>query len=140
MERSLSSEARAALDSYPWRHPSDRLKAEREAMLVAFGDQVEVDDLPLAVRQWLRRNRSDRRGYVWRGESWKALTEGFEKDILSQALAANGGNAAATARALKTTPRIVAYKARKYGLLKTRGLCYNIRHAEGNADIRPQED
>ena len=68
------------------------------------------------------------------------LTEGFEKDILSQALAANGGNAAATARALKTTPRIVAYKARKYGLLKTRGLCYNIRHAEGNADIRPQRN
>ena len=57
--------------------------------------------------------------FVWRGESWKSLTEGFEKDILSQALKANGGNVAATARALTTTPRIVAYKARKYGLSKS---------------------
>ena len=39
---------------------------------------------------------------------------------LAQALAAHGGKAAAAARALKTTPRVVAYKARKYGLCKKR--------------------
>ena len=67
-------------------------------------------------RQWLRRNASGKARYEWPGESWKELTEGFERAILAQALAANGGNLAATARALKTTPRIVAYKTRKYEL------------------------
>ena len=118
MERSWSDAALAALDAYPWRNPKDKAKAKAEAELVAFGEQVETDDLPLAVRQWLRRNRVDKRNFVWRGESWKALTEGFEKDILSQAIKANGGNIAATARALKTTPRVVAYKAKKYGVLE----------------------
>ncbi len=119
MERSWSDAARAALDAYPWRSSQDRIKAAKEAELVAFGEQVETDDLPLAVRQWLRRNRLSVARHEWHGESWKSLTEGFEKDILSQALKANGGNVAATARALKTTPRIVAYKARKYGLSKS---------------------
>ena len=117
MERSWSDAALAALDAYPWRNPKDKAKAKAEAELVAFGEQVEVDDLPLAVRQWLRRNKVEKRSYVWHGESLKSLTEGFEKEILSQAIKANGGNVAATARALGTTPRIVAYKARKHGLL-----------------------
>ena len=53
-------------------------------------------------------------------QSWwqylKAATAAFEADIISQALAASGGNMAAAARALGSTPRIVAYKARKYNL------------------------
>ena len=116
MERSWSDAARAALDAYPWKSPQDKAKAAEESELVAFGDCVEVDDLPLGVRQWLRRNASGKARYEWHGESWKELTEGFERAILAQALAANGGNLAATARALKTTPRIVAYKAKKYEL------------------------
>ena len=116
MERSWSDTARAALDAYPWKNPQDKAKAAEESELVAFGDCVEVDDLPLGVRQWLRRNASGKARYEWHGESWKELTEGFERAILAQALAANDGNLAATARALKTTPRIVAYKTRKYEL------------------------
>ena len=119
MERSWSREALAAIDAYPWRNEHEKAKACAEAELVAFGDQVETDDLPLAVRQWMRRKSSEGPLYVWRGESWKSLTEGFEKDILTQALAANGGNISAAARALGTTQRVVAYKARKYGLLKS---------------------
>jgi len=116
VERSWSDAARAALDAYPWKSPRDKAKAAEEAELVAFGECVEVDDLPLGVRQWLRRNASEKTRYEWHGESWKELTEGFERAILAQALAASGGNLAATARALKTTPRIVAYKTRKYAL------------------------
>ena len=116
MERSWSDAARAALDAYPWKSPRDKAKAVEESELVAFGERVEVDDLPLGVRQWLRRNASEKARYGWHGESWKELTEGFERAILAQALAASGGNLAATARALKTTPRIVAYKAKKYEL------------------------
>ena len=53
MERSWSDAALAALDAYPWKNPKDKAKAKEEAELVAFGEQVETDDLPLAVRQWL---------------------------------------------------------------------------------------
>ena len=51
-----------------------------------------------------------------RGETLREATAAFETDILSQALAAQGGNIAAAARALGSTPRIVAYKIRKYDI------------------------
>ena len=121
MARNWSKAATAALDAYPWHDPQAKARAHAEAELVSFGEQVEVEDLPLFVRQWLRtRAEGPLAGWTWRGESWKARTEGFEKAILAQALAAHGGKAAAAARALKTTPRVVAYKARKYGLCKKR--------------------
>ena len=113
MERSWSEAAREAIAAYPWKSPRDREKAIAESELVAFGESVELDDLPLAVRQWLRRRSDQSPKYLWCGESWNELVEGFEREILGQALAANGGNYAATARALKTTPRVIAYKARK---------------------------
>ena len=117
MARSWSSAARAALDAYPWASPAEKEKARAEAELVAFGTDVECDDLPLVVRRWLKRQARPR--YVWRGETLKAATAAFEADILSQALAAHGGNVAAAARALGSTPRIVAYKIRKYNLKQT---------------------
>ena len=117
MGRNWSSEAQAALDAYPWTSPAEKARAREEAELVAFGKDVECDDLPLAVRRWLKRQARPR--HVWRGETLKAATAAFEADILSQALAANGGNVAAAARALGSTARIVAYKARKYNLKQT---------------------
>ena len=117
MERSWSREALDALDAYPWTSSAEKVKARAEAELVAFGAEVECGDLPLRVRRWLKSQARPR--YVWRGETLKAATEAFEAELLSQALAANGGSVAATARALGSTPRIVAYKARKYGLKKT---------------------
>lgn len=114
MARSWSSEAQAALDAYPWTSPAEKAKAREEAELVAFGKDVECDDLPLAVRRWLKRQTRPR--HAWRGETLKEATAAFEAEIISQALAAHGGNMAAAARALGSTPRIVAYKARKYNL------------------------
>lgn len=88
-----------------------------EAELVAFGEQVEVDDLPLPVRRWLKAASADTApGWTWRGQSWDELTSGFERMVLEQVLKLHGGNIAATARALATTPRVVAYKAAKYRL------------------------
>ena len=119
MARSWSDAARAALDAYPWRDMRAKARACEEAQLVSFGEQVEVEDLPLFVRRWLKARASGPfAGWTWRGEGWRELTEGLEKAILAQALAAHGGKAAAAARALKTTPRVVSYKARKYGLYK----------------------
>jgi len=114
VERSWSREARAALDAYPWNSPSEKAKAKEEAELVAFGEDVECDDLPLRVRRWLKRQDRPRR--EWRGESLKAATAAFETELISQVLAVHDGNVAATARALGSTPRIVAYKMRKYNL------------------------
>jgi len=119
VERNWSKAALAALDAYPWNSPGDKARAIGEAEMVAFGNNVEVEDLPLGVRQWLRRRAKDTPRHHWNGESWKELTEGFEKDILSQALEAHGGNVSAAARALGTTQRVVAYKARKYGLRRS---------------------
>ena len=117
MGKSWSRAARAALDAYPWTSSNEKEKARAEAELVAFGVEVECDDLPLAVRRWLKRQARPR--YVWHGESLKAATAAFEADILSLALAAHGGNVTAAARALGSTPRIVAYKARKHNLKPT---------------------
>ncbi len=114
MARSWSSEAQNALDAYPWSSAAEKAKAREEAELVAFGQDVECDDLPLAVRRWLKRQARPR--HLWRGETLKEATAAFEAEIISQALASHGGNIAAAARALGSTPRIVAYKARKYNL------------------------
>ena len=117
MARSWSEAAAAALASYPWTDDLEKARAKEEAELVSFGACVEVEDLPLAVRKWLRgRAQGPLAGWIWQGESWKDLTEGFEKAVLAQALERNGGFAAKAARALQTTPRVVSYKARKYGL------------------------
>ena len=114
MARSWSDAARALLDAYPWKNAADKARAVREAELVSFGECVEPDDLPIAVRRWAAKR--PRPKYAWNGESWQALMEGFQKAILAQVLARTGGNASAAARLLKTTPRVVAYTARRLGL------------------------
>lgn len=119
MARSWSDAASRVFETYPWSNDLEKSRAREESELVSFGADVEIEDLPLAVRRWAARQKISRgRGYEWNGESLDEATRAFEQAILSQALAASQGNVAATARALKTTPRIVAYKARKYGLVK----------------------
>ncbi len=114
MERSWSDEARATLDAYPWKNPADKERAAREAEMVRFGESVETADLPLAVRHWAAKRARPR--YVWNGESWADLVNGFEKAILEQAMAKANGSISVAARLLKTTPRIISYKAKKHGV------------------------
>lgn len=115
MAKNWSEDAAALFDSYPWPSEEEKARARSETELVAFGLCVERDDLPLAVRKWSRRRPAA--FWTWRGESWADSVAAFERAVLSQALASCNGNVAAAARALKTTPRIVAYKARKNGLI-----------------------
>lgn len=119
MERNWSDTARNVLAAYPWSSREEKERAIRQAELVSFGEQVEVDDLPLALRQWQRRQaaKEQQAAYVWRGESWDVAVANFEKTILEQVVNAHRGNLSAAARALQTTRRVVAYKARKYGLV-----------------------
>lgn len=117
MERSWSKAALEAFEAYPWANAQEKMRARKETELVSFGEQVEVDDLPLAVRHRLKRDAAGMLStWTWNGESWKELTEGFEKTILSQVLAEHGGFVSKAARALRTTQRIISYKARKYGI------------------------
>ncbi|MBO7166687.1 MAG: hypothetical protein J6V88_04095, partial [Kiritimatiellae bacterium] len=53
---------------------------------------------------------------LWKGEALDDLVEMLEKNIISQAFSANSKNISATARALKTTARIVSYKMKKYSI------------------------
>jgi len=114
---SWSDEARDAFEAYSWPDAREKARARLECEAVASDGRVVFDDLPAAVCRWSRARAADPlAGWTWRGESWKALTEGFERTILEQALAACGGFVAKAARALGTTPRVVSYKAHKYGL------------------------
>ena len=114
MARNWSEGARAALDAYPWKNPADKARAMREAELVSFGEAVEVADLPLAVRRWAAKRPQPR--FVWNGEGWRELVDAFEKAILEQVLEQAHGNISAAARLLKTTPRVISYKANKHGV------------------------
>ena len=107
------------LDAYPWRNPTDKARAAREAELVSYGEAVEVADLPLAVRRWAAKRPQPR--FVWNGESWQDLVGAFEKAILEQVLEQAHGNISAAARLLKTTPRVISYKAKKHGV-KSNGI------------------
>jgi len=114
---SWSDEAAAAFEAYPWPDAREKARAHLECEAVSTEACVSFEDLPAAVRRWFRtRAVNPLAGWTWKGESWKSLTEGFERAILEQALAACDGFAAKAARALGTTPRVVSYKARKYGL------------------------
>lgn len=118
MAKSWSEAAKRVFEAFPWTNELEKSRAHKESELVAFGASVEVDDLPLPVRRWASRQKSAHTCYEWKGESLESATRAFEQAILSQALEQAKGNVAAAARALKTTPRIVAYKARKQGLIK----------------------
>ena len=107
------------LDAYPWENPADKARAAREAELVSFGEAVEVADLPLAVRRWAAKRPQPR--FVWNGETWQDLVGAFEKAILEQVLEQAHGNISAAARLLKTTPRVISYKAKKHGV-KSNGI------------------
>jgi Nif-specific regulatory protein len=50
------------------------------------------------------------------GMSLEELVGGYEQAILNEALKLNRSNIAATARQLRSTPRIIGYKAKQYGL------------------------
>lgn len=118
MAKSWSEVASRVFEAFPWTNDLEKSRAREESELVAFGASVEIDDLPLPVRRWASRQKSARACYEWKGESLESATRAFEQAVLSQAFEQTKGNVAATARALQTTPRIVAYKARKLGLIK----------------------
>ena len=120
--KSWSDSARAAFDAYPWPDEAEKRRAWLEAELLAPGDEVGLMDLPGRVRRAARAAANPIpaadvvKRLAWKGEALADLVSALERTVISQALDANCGQVAAAARALGSTPRIVAYKARKLGI------------------------
>jgi Nif-specific regulatory protein len=79
------------------------------AVLVAEGDVVHPYHLPPTLQT------AEASG-VLDTSSLKYRIDAYERDLIRDALKSSRGNMAATARVLKSTPRIIAYKVEKYGI------------------------
>lgn len=104
----FSDAALEVLYNYDWPGNVRELKNIIERILVLKGNKViiEEDDLPPGLKQDIGKTVKS---------SFKKQVEEFEKRIIGEALSKTGYNQAAAARELKTTRRILRYKAEKYG-------------------------
>ncbi len=108
--RRLSSAVIDMLMSYHW--PGNVRELENcieRAVLVAEGDVVHPFHLPPTLQT------AEATGSAPKG-GLKTLVEAYERDIIRDALKSTRGNAAAAARHLETTQRILGYKIHKYGI------------------------
>jgi Nif-specific regulatory protein len=108
--RRLSSAVIDMLMSYHWPGNVRELESCLErAVLVAEGDVVHPYHLPPTLQT------AEASG-VLDTNSLKYRVDAYERDLIRDALKSTRGNMAATARVLKSTPRIIAYKVEKYGI------------------------
>jgi Nif-specific regulatory protein len=108
--RRLSSEVIDMLYSYHW--PGNVRELENmveRAILLTEGDVVYPHHLPPTLQT---AEASGRRPE----SSLKESVDGFERDLIVDALKSTRGNMASAARTLKTTQRIFGYKVHKYGI------------------------
>ena len=119
--RLLSNESVDLLMRYGW--PGNVRELENcieRAVLLSDSDVVGPESLPLSVRTpqggMPAVPVSPRPGWDG-GLSLSEMVEGFERRILDEVLRVSKGNVASAARRLKSTPRIVGYKAKRYGLM-----------------------
>jgi len=108
--RRISSAAIDMLLSYHW--PGNVRELENcieRAVLVAEGDVIHPYHLPPTLQT------AEVTGTGNRGDL-KSLVQSYERDLIRDALKTSRGNMAAAARTLGTTPRIIAYKVRQYGI------------------------
>ena len=88
------------------------------AVLLTDGEVVEASVLPSAVQA----SRGERKETVSavptlvEGASLNEMVGSYESKILEEALKLSHNNVAATARLLRSTPRIIGYKAKRYHL------------------------
>ena len=88
------------------------------AVLLTEGEVVEASVLPSAV-QTARGERQEAVSAVpvlVEGASLDEMVGGYESKILEEALRLSHNNVAAAARLLRSTPRIIGYKAKRYHL------------------------
>lgn len=80
------------------------------AILLATGDSIEITHLPPNLQPKSQTTSSRSFGIL------KSMVEAYERSLIEEALKETGGNISKAARILRTTRRVVQYKASKYGL------------------------
>ena len=108
--RRLSSAAIDMLNAYHW--PGNVRELENcleRAVIVAEGDAIHPHHLPPTLQM------AESTGTITNG-SLSEIVEAFERDLIVDTLKITRGNMAATARTLKTTPRIIGYKVHTYDI------------------------
>lgn len=98
------------LMSYPWPGNVRELEnAIERAVLVADGDVIYPHHFPPTIQ-------TDETSGTPVSGNLKLMVEAYERDIICDALKSAKGKVAAAARALSTTPRILAYKIKNLGI------------------------
>ena len=111
--RGVAPAAMRLFMEYPW--PGNVRELENiveRAMVLAEGEQVEVDHLPSSVRQPGAVTADDEDLDL----SVKRRTEALERSLIERALRQTGGNRTRAARLLDLSHRALLYKIRDYGL------------------------
>lgn len=80
------------------------------AVLLATEDIIEISHLPPNLQPKTQISSGRSFGIL------KSMVEAYERSLIKEALQETGGNISKAARLLRTTRRIVQYKATKYGL------------------------
>jgi DNA-binding NtrC family response regulator len=116
----LAPETERTLLSYPWPgNVRELANAIERATIFCRGTAVQPDDLPQEVRG--AEPASDSLRFDWQpGEDFatakKRLIDRFERALLSQALAAHGGNISQTARSLGLHRQSLQQKLQELGI------------------------
>ncbi len=115
----FSNEAVDLLMRYTW--PGNVRELENcieRAVLLSDGEVIRSEVLPSSIQlpgESLKPEIGAKPTLI-DGASLSDMVEGYERTILDEALKLNHSNIAATARQLRSTPRIISYKAKQYGL------------------------
>ncbi len=116
----FSNEAVDLLMRYTW--PGNVRELENcieRAVLLADGEVIRSEFLPSSIQLPGETEKPEvgTKPMLVEGASLSDMVEAYEKTILEEALKLSRENVAATARLLRSTPRIVSYKAKQYGLV-----------------------
>lgn len=115
----FSNEAVDMMMRYSW--PGNVRELENcieRAVLLSESAVIGREVMPSSIQVDVgpEKNEVAARPLLVEGSSLSEMVEGYEKLIISEALDQNRGNIAAASRFLRSTPRIVGYKAKQYGL------------------------
>lgn len=117
----LSDDVKELLYNYDWPGNIRELENLIERLVVlSEGDTITIDDLPSNISCSYKANLSEQACTTlinMTQEGGVATLEAYEREIIQAALE-QFGSFNATAKALGITHKTVAFKARKYGLLK----------------------
>ena len=114
----LSPEATNLLMSYSW--PGNVRELENcmeRAVLTATDDCVHSHNLPPSL-QAVRTDSQLPAGFSAAGSTLESMMNGYEREIILDAIRKNNGNLSAAGRQLGVSPRMMNYRMNRLGLTK----------------------